>query len=64
MHLGYHRQCAEEKQVDFCFQCPEFPCGQTGLDENLYRRHVAINKRMQEIGPEAYYQETKDVPRY
>lgn len=58
------RACSEEKQVEFCFECSEFPCDHTGLDENLYRRHVAINERIREIGAEAYYQEIKDKPRY
>lgn len=58
------RACAAEKQVDFCFQCPEFPCQHTGLDENLYKRHVAINQKIQEIGADAYYQQVKDTPRY
>lgn len=58
------RPCAEERGVDFCFQCADFPCGRTGFDEHLYRRHVAINRRMEEIGVERYYEEVKDQPRY
>ncbi len=58
------RSCAQEKRVDFCCDCPEFPCGHTGLDENLCQRHVAINQRIAEIGPEAYYDDVKDSPRY
>ena len=58
------RSCSLEKQVDFCCECPEFPCGHTGLDQNLDQRHVAINRRIAEIGPEAYYDDIKDTPRY
>lgn len=58
------RACSEEKNVDFCFQCKEFPCSYTGFDEHLYQRHVEINKRLKEIGVEAYYQEVKDLSRY
>lgn len=58
------RACAAEKKVDFCCQCPEFPCQHTGLDENLYKRHVAINQKIQEIGADAYYRQVKDTPRY
>lgn len=58
------RACAEEKGVDYCYQCLRFPCESTGLDDNLYRRHVAINEKIREIGPEAYYGEIKDLPRY
>lgn len=58
------RACAQEKQVDFCCACSEFPCEHTGLDENLYQRHVAINRKIGEIGCEVYYHEIKDAPRY
>lgn len=58
------RACSETKKVDFCFQCEEFPCKNTGFDEHLYNRHVKINKRMAETGVEIYYEEVKDIPRY
>jgi len=58
------RACSLEKGVDFCCECPEFPCGHTGLDENLYRRSVSINERIRDIGAEGYYAEVKDQPRY
>jgi hypothetical protein len=58
------RDCHEQMKVDFCFQCSEFPCNNTGFDENLYKRSVEINHRMKSIGVEAYYNEVKDRPRY
>ena len=58
------RDCSEEKGVDFCFQCSEFPCTNTGFDEHLHKRSVDINLRMKEIGVENYYTEIKDKPRY
>ena len=58
------RACSEEKQVDYCFQCSCFPCENTGFDEHLYKRFVAINRRKQEVGVEKYYEEVKDLPRY
>ena len=58
------RECSENRNVDFCFQCNEFPCSDTGFDVHLYKRSVNINKRMKEIGVEAYYHEIKDKPRY
>jgi len=57
-------KCSQEKGVDFCFQCDEFPCGKTNFDLDLKRRWVEMNTRMQEIGIEAYYEETKNLPRY
>lgn len=58
------RECSEEKNVDFCFQCKDFPCENTGFDKHLHRRSVNINLRMKEIGVEAYYNEIKNKPRY
>lgn len=58
------RACSVEKGVDFCFQCNEFPCNNTGFDENLHKRSVAINNKMKKIGVEKYYDEIKEKPRY
>ncbi len=58
------RACSEEKQVEYCFQCSQFPCENTGFDEHLYKRFVAINNRMREIGIEKYYEEVRDLSRY
>jgi hypothetical protein len=56
--------CTREKGVDFCFQCTEFPCNEVAFDPDLKRRWIEMNTRMKEIGVEAYYEETKDLPRY
>lgn len=58
------RSCTEKNNVEFCYQCSKFPCNNTGLDENLYQRYISINRRISEIGAEAYYNEIKDTPRY
>ncbi len=58
------RLCSERKGVDFCFQCAEFPCNNTGFDDHLNKRSLNINLRMKEIGVEKYYIEIKDKPRY
>jgi len=58
------RMCSEKKGVDFCFQCSEFPCNNTGFDDHLNERSVNINLRIKEIGVEKYYEEIKDKPRY
>jgi len=58
------RSCSETKGVDFCFQCPDFPCDNTGFDKHLQERSVRINRRMAEIGVEKYFEEIKDKPRY
>ena len=56
--------CYKQKGVDFCFQCGEFPCDKTNFDPNLYKRWLATNQRMKEVGIEAYFEETKGQPRY
>lgn len=58
------RACSEERGVDFCFQCREFPCGETGFDAHLARRSEAINRRLRDEGAAAYYEAVKDIPRY
>ncbi len=56
--------CSGQKGIDFCFQCTEFPCENTNFDPDLKQRWVRMNQRMKEIGVEAYFLETKDLPRY
>lgn len=58
------RGCHQEKGVDFCFQCDDFPCNNTNFDENLHNRWIKLNYEIREKGIEAYYAETKDKPRY
>ena len=58
------RPCHQEKQVDFCCQCDEFPCGRTNFDENLYKAWVKINEIIRKKGIENYYEQTLKRPRY
>ena len=58
------RECSENKAVDFCFECSDFPCENTGFDEHLHKRWNDINIKMKVGGVEAYYNEIKDKPRY
>jgi len=58
------RDCYETKGIDFCFQCSDFPCDNTGFDNHLHKRSVDINMRIKEIGVEEYYNEIKAKPRY
>ena len=56
--------CFKEKGVEFCFQCGDFPCDHHNFDEHLARRWEAMNRRMEEVGVEQYFDETRDDPRY
>lgn len=58
------RSCHQEKQVDYCFQCDEFPCKNTNFDERLYKVWVLINEKTEKTGIDQYYEESKIRPRY
>ena len=58
------RPCHQEKAVDFCFQCDEFPCNKTNFDEGLYNAWVRINEIIRKEGIEKYYELTVERPRY
>jgi|Deesub1362B_J571_1020462.scaffolds.fasta_scaffold00001_860 hypothetical protein len=57
-------KCYKKKKVDFCYQCDEFPCRKTNFDPDLEMRWIQMNTRMKEIGIEAYYEESRLLPRY
>ncbi len=58
------RDCSISMGVDFCFQCPKFPCEETGFDDNLKKRWMNGNYKIKELGIEAYYKEICKEPRY
>ena len=58
------RPCHQNKEVDFCFQCEEFPCNRTNFDDSLYKGWVAINKIIKKKGIEAYCEGARKRPRY
>ncbi|MCK5543101.1 MAG: DUF3795 domain-containing protein, partial [Desulfobacterales bacterium] len=58
------RACHQEKQIDFCNLCDEFPCEKTNFDADLYKRWVMINEKIKETGLEEFYEKTKNRPRY
>lgn len=58
------RPCHQEKQVDFCFQCDEFPCDNTHFDEQLQKAWIRINEIIKSKGIEEYYALTRNRPRY
>lgn len=57
-------ECYRAKGVDFCGECPDFPCDHSNFDENLKRRWLELNTRIREIGAEACYAEVEELPRY
>ena len=55
--------CYQEKGVEFCFQCDDFPCEKMDRDPDLKSRWIQMNLRMKEIGVEAYFQEITLSPK-
>jgi hypothetical protein len=60
---GVH-SCHEEKRVDFCYQCEEFPCDRTHFDPPLRQAWVQINEKIRKIGIEQYDAEIRARSRY
>ena len=58
------RTCFRDQGVDFCFQCPEYPCQRNDYPTNLVERWRDVNDRMREVGVERYYEESLQKPRY
>ena len=56
--------CYLSENVDFCFECPHFPCNLTGFDEHLLKRWETANLEMKSNGVNKYYHRIKDLPRY
>ena len=58
------RRCHQEKGVDFCHECAEFPCANTNFDERLYGIWLAVNQKIQQTGLEAFHEKSMARPRY
>ena len=58
------RPCHQDMEVDFCYQCDEFPCDRTNFDEALYKGWVAINEIIRKKGIETYCEKARMRPRY
>ncbi len=58
------KDCVKEHDVDYCFECSEFPCNKTNLPPALHERWKKNNERMKSGGIEAYLEFVKRQPRY
>ncbi len=58
------RVCHQEKKIDFCFQCDQFPCDKTNFDPGLYKGWAIINKKIKEKGVEQFARESRNLSRY
>jgi len=58
------RTCSREKGVDYCFQCPSYPCEGQFAGMPLRKRWMQLGDRMKQIGVEAFYEEQLSTNRY
>ena len=58
------RSCHKEHQVNFCAECPNFPCSPQMYTPELINEWLSNNKHIIENGIEAFYKEEKAKPRY
>ncbi|WP_419786114.1 C-GCAxxG-C-C family (seleno)protein [Pseudodesulfovibrio sp.] len=56
--------CVDEHEVDYCYECAEFPCDRHGMPGPLAERWRANNEKMAEVGVEAWYDGCCKRPRY
>ncbi len=56
--------CAKENEVEFCFQCAEFPCDRHGLPDRLAAIWKKNNEIMKTEGVRKFYYSIKNKPRY
>jgi len=62
--------CQSKKKLDFCYQCPDFPCEKIPIafqktgNEGLIEIWLTCNRRIKKIGLDRYLQEKKSEPRY
>lgn len=59
--------CTKEHQVNFCADCPEFPCNK--VNDSIYKpttidKWLKGNTKIKEEGLSKYYHQNKDNPHY
>ena len=58
------QHCVIERGVDFCFQCPDFPCKDHGMPDRLAKLWLINNRRMAQEGLEDYLESVASKHRY
>lgn len=56
--------CAKEKGHDFCFECESFPCDKADFEPRLKAKWLHANRRMKQVGPDAYFEEARGCSHY
>ena len=55
--------CRKKRNLDFCYECDEFPCDKQ-FQGKLRERWIERNNRMKEIGVKNFFIEQSKMPRY
>ncbi len=58
------RPCIAEHGIEFCYQCPEFPCKKHGLSKDVEKLWLKNNRKLKELGPVAYLEDKRSKPSY
>ena len=58
------RACALKREIDFCGLCPDFPCANPGLPEELVALWRKNNQILRDKGAAAYLDLVRTRPRY
>ncbi len=58
------KDCAPAHGVDWCCECPEFPCEKSNLPPMLRQRWRRNTERIRELGPAAWLDAIRKKPRY
>jgi len=56
--------CHKKEKVNFCFECPKYPCKPTTYNESLTKAWKENNDTMKKIGVDNFYISQKEKPRY
>ena len=58
------KSCFQEKGVDFCGECNDFPCERNDYNEGLRQRWLKNGHSIREKGAETFYLMQAEKPRY
>ena len=56
--------CHKKEKVNFCFECPKYPCNPKTYNESLTKAWQENNDTMKKIGVDNFYISQKEKPRY
>lgn len=59
-------ECVQTHSVDFCGECPEFPCDKVHsvFEEEVYVQWLEGNEKIRESGADQFWEERRRMPHY